>query len=116
MGGEAVYTIDLLLCVQTHIQVVVRVLSSPRAAMWFGFESKYTRTIPRTASKRSDSCGVNGKVKMLMALILIVGHVDLNLEGSDMASVGQFWFAGIARGLWRSVRGSGAWGEGCRYQ
>ena len=69
-------------------------------------------------AKRSDSRGVNGKVKTSMALILIVGHADLNLESSDMASVGQFWnfwFAGIARGLWRSVRGSRAWGEGCRY-
>ncbi len=35
-----VYTIDLaILCVQTHIRVVVRVLSSPQVAMWFGYES-----------------------------------------------------------------------------
>ncbi len=34
--------------------------------------------------------------------------LDLNLEGSDMALVGQFWYARIARGLQRSVRGSGA--------
>ena len=73
------------------------------------------RTIPRIAAKRSDSCGVDGNIKTLMALILIVGHADSNLESSDMVLVGRFWFAGSARGLWRSVRGSGAWGEGCRY-
>ncbi len=53
---------------------------------------------------------------MLMALILIVGHADSNLEGLDMALVGQFWFAGIASELWRLVRGGRAWGEGCRYR
>ena len=71
--------------------------------------------IPRAAAKRSDSRGVNGKVKMSMALILIVGHADSNLESSDMVSVGRFWLAEIARWLRRSVQGSGAWGEGCRY-
>ncbi len=37
---------------------------------------------------------------MSMALILIVGHADSNLESSDMALVGRFWFAGIAR-VWQ---------------
>ncbi len=45
-------------------------------------------------AKQSNSRGVDGNIKTSIALILIVGHADSNLERSDMALVGQFWFAG----------------------
>ena len=62
-GSEAVYTVDLVICMCAHVVVAMFVLSGPNATLWGGIKSKYVVVFPRTVALRSASRGIEGKVK-----------------------------------------------------
>ena len=61
MGSEAVYTVDLVICMRTHIIATMFILSGPNAALWCGIKLKYVVVFSRTVALRTTSRGIKGK-------------------------------------------------------
>jgi len=62
-GSQAVYIVDLVICMHAHVVVTMFILSGPNAAMVSDIKLKYVVVISRTVVFRSSSCGIKGKVK-----------------------------------------------------
>ena len=115
-GPEAVYIVDLIICMRARVVAMMFVLSGPNAAVWCGIESKYVVVIPRTVALRSASRGIEGKVKTSSDRALIARCAKSRPKGSDLEREGRFWFVGV---YWRSVEvylGRWSTGEGYRSQ
>ena len=115
-GSEAVYIVDLIVCMCACVVATMFVLSGPNAAMASDIKSKYVVVISRTAVLRSASRGIEGKVKTSSDHALIGRCAKSRPKGSDLKREGRFWFVGV---YWRSMEvylGQWSTGEGYRSQ